>query len=516
MAKKRVSKLSIELYPKQMEAFHCPAQEQLFGGASEGGKSYYGKVKCALLAAAVPNLQVHIFRKHYKDVLSLMEGATGFPEMLRPWVRDKFVKITENEVQYAHGSLIQLNGLAHKKDLEKNQGKEKQILWFDEATQIPAEFIKSLRAWVRMPKEMQEKLPEQLEALYPHLTIEQRRKVLPFILYTANPIGMSVGYFKRGFVMPANPGAIHMAPDSDGGFSRVYIPSRIGDNPSADPEAQRKRLSAFSAGVAQALIEGSWDAPQGDFFPEYNDDLHSVEDFEVPKHWFKFRTFDWGSSDPFAVLWFAVSDGAAFIDGEGRSRWFPRGALVVYREWYGCNEDEPSKGINMRNEDIARGIVERTREETSGLTYSDNFPFADRGQSKNGRKWVMADDFKDNGCPLILGNTARVYGWKQIRSRLQGENGVPLVYIQKQCVYLRQYLPQLGYNDKNTEDAQTDGEATHICDGFRLGHTIRPVVRDDDKPREMVIRKREQRLTPKDILLKLSTPSSKSPYVTRK
>lgn len=514
---KKLSKIHFALYPKQMMALHSSATEMLFGGASEGGKSFYGRVMTSIYSAVVPNLQTRIYRKHYKDVVgNHMDGVSSYPELLRPWVNDKFVKITENEVQFDNGALIQLAGMLHKKDLEKHQGLEKQILWIDESTQILAEYVKGLRAWVRMPKDMKDALPKLLRPLFPNLTEQQLREKLPLILYTANPIGVSVGYFRRGFVQGFESGELHEAPENDGGFLRTYISSRIEDNPSADPVAQRKRLAALGENTAEALIKGLWDTPTGDFFKDYNDDIHAVPDFTPPNHWFKYRTFDWGSADPFAVYWIAVSDGERFNDEFGRSRWFPRGSIIAYREWYGCDEEEPSKGIHMRNEDIAKGIVARTQETMCGLTFSDNYPFADRGHTKNHQKYTMADDFRDNGCPLTLGNTARVYGWKQMRSRMQGIEGVPLAYITHSCIYLRQYLPALGYSENNSEDAAEDGEATHSCDAWRLAHTVRPLVKDEIKERPKDYQSAKAWPTPTQLISMINKSKQKSTYVTRK
>jgi hypothetical protein len=477
--------------------FESRATECLFGGASEGGKSYAGRCAASMWSALIPNLQTRIFRKHYGEAIAMMDGVSGFPEILRPWINDKFCKCTENEVQFDNGALIQLCGILHKKDLEKHQGIEKHFLWIDESPQIKADFIKGLRAWVRMPEEMKVLLPKQLKGLYPWMTDDELRQMFPRILLTGNPIGESVGYHRRGWVDAAKPFELHSAPDKDGGFLRVYIPSRIEDNPSADPVAQRKRLSSFGEGTAAALIGGLWDTPTGDFFKEYDDDLHVIPDHKPAPHLFKFRTFDWGSSDPSCCLWWYSADSETIVGG----RHIPRGALVCYREWYLSDEEDMSKGINVRNEDIAKGIVARTLESTSGITLSDNFPFADRGGSKNGVKFTMADDFFENGCPLTLGNTARVYGWKQLRSRLQGSESVPMIYWVESATACRTYIPAIGFSESNSEDASEDGEATHAPDACRLACTARPLT--IEAPKEPDYKARNASMSPGKILTQL-------------
>jgi hypothetical protein len=457
-----------------MQALLTEATNILFGGASEGGKSAFIRFACIIWAAAIPNLQVYIFRKYYGDVLSHMEGSTGFRALLRPWVDQGIVKITENEIRWVKtGSLISLNQIRNKDDLEKHRGREKHVLVLDESTQIPEAYIKELEAWTRMPQEMKDLLPEQLKNLYPHIKPEERKELFPRVIKAANPEGLSFSYHKRTYVLPREPFKV----EKSGAWKYQFIPSKILDNPSADPIAQAARLSELGEARARALISGDWSSPSGDFFTEYDDDVHSVPDFVPPNYWFKYRTFDWGSGEPFACYWWCVSDGEEITAFNGTKMTFPSGAIIAYREWYGCDPNTPAKGIHMRNEDIAKGIVERTLEQTSGITLSDSYPFSDRGEAKKGRKYTMADDFFENGCPLTRGNTARVFGYKQMRSRLQGDNNIPMFYVVKGCIYLREYIPALPRHDSKPEDAAESGESTHSTDAARLACAARPWTR---------------------------------------
>lgn len=509
----------VRLYPKQMEAFNSPATELYFGGASEGGKSFFGRYMCIALCTAVPDLQIFIFRKYYGDCISNhMDGPSSFKKMLEPWIEHKLVTCTENEVRFNwNNAQITMHGILHDKDLDKHVGREKHVLWLDEAGQIPKRHIDALRAWVRMPLQMREKLGEALAGIYPSKTPEERRRLLPRILYTSNPEGPSLGFFRRQFVHGREPKSVWQAADKDGGFIRQFIPSFVGDNPAADAVAQRRRLLPLGENRARALIEGDHAAPTGDFFKEYDDELHVVPDFHPAPHLFKFRTFDWGSNDPAAVLWWCVADDETFIRTTGGERHIPKGALIAYREWYICDEEEPQKGAHMRNEDIARGILERTKERSVHLTFCDRFPFADRGQARGGKKWTMADDYRAEGVPLTLANVARVYGWKQLRSRLIGEGGVPLIYFTESCKYVRDYLPALSYHPSNSEDASEDGEATHICDAVRYACTLKPIVTSAERAREQVDwRSRNERLTVADLVRSVTSSSGGSVMVTRR
>lgn len=412
-----------------------------------------------------------------------MDGPTSFPELLRPWVQEKWVRIKENEIEFDEvNSTIKLIQIRTEEDSEKARGQEKHVLVLDEATQIAKRHIESLRAWVRMPKEMKDKLPDQIRYLYPTLSDHELKEMFPRIIYTANPEGASVSYFRKQFVEPREPFAIERALDKEGGFMRQYIPSRIDDNPSADKEAQRRRLSGLGEARAKALIEGSWDAPTGDYFKEYDDDRHVVPDFIPENHLFKFRSIDWGNADPCAVYWITIADGDDITARDGTTFWVPSGSMVVYREWYICDPENPEKGLRMRNHDIAQGILNRTPEATSNITISDGWPFSDRGESSvTSKKHTIADVFAEAGVLLVRGNLQRIQGWAQMRDRLIGIDGYPLLYLTESCHYARDYIPALPHSDTRPEDAAESGESTHSCDALRIACTARPVtIRKDD------------------------------------
>lgn len=491
------------------------ATETLFGGASEGGKSTGVRFCLISWHTFIASLQSFIYRKYYNDVISNhMDGPTSFPELLRPWVKEKLVRLRENEIEFVwNNSLISLAQLRTEEDVEKARGREKHVLVLDESTQIVRRHIEGVRGWVRMPIEMKQKLSSQIGHMYPHLTAAEHYELFPRIIYTANPEGVSVNYFRKQFVKARDAFQIERTIDKEGGFLRQYVPSRIDDNPSADKEAQRRRLSAFGEAKAKALIHGSWDEPTGDFFTEFDEDLHVVEDFLPKKEWTKFRVFDWGTSDPAVCLWFCVADGSDVKSKEGNTLWFPSGSLICYREWYICDPENPDKGLHMRNHDMAQGIINRTPESTSNITLSDGWPFSDRGASNSSapsKKYTIADVFADNGVPLMKANLARVQGWSQMRDRLIGVQGVPLIYFTRSCSYCRDYIPALPYSDTNPEDAADSGEATHVCDCIRYACAARPVtIRAPTESKVLVQGKNHSTVTPTKILKRLNPPKRK-------
>lgn len=486
-----MSEIDFKLHPRQMQALFTPATELIFGGATEGGKSHFVRVALILWCLQIPGLQCILIRKKKDDIIkNHVEGRTGFRAMLSPLIERGKANVNEDGVKFWNGSLISFVHCQDERQFDTAQGVEKNVIVIDEATQISERLIRFFRAWCRMPREMKETLPEHLKGKFPR------------IIYTANPIGPSVPFFRRQFVKARKPFEVEKVD----GFLRQYIPSRYTDNASADEEALKGRLAGLNdAALAKALEEGDWDAPIGEYFTMWDESRHVVPDFLPPAHWYRWRSFDWGSAEPFAVYWFAVSDGEMFdadiwvvedniLVKRTKRLWFPRGARIVYREWYGCDPDDPAKGIGMRNAEIAKGIVERSPapEEKNLQTLTDSYVFPDRGETDG---MTVAKVFAQNGVTLTLGDTRRVTGWKAMKDAFSGkkldENSstrVPMLFIQEGCRYARDYIPALPRhpNVAKPEDAAENGEATHSCDAIRLGNMANEVVRDAEPPSTMV------------------------------
>lgn len=466
--------LDFPLWDRQIQALTTKATECLFGGATEGGKSHLLRVALVTWCLDIPGLQCVLIRKKFDDILkNHVEGPSGFKVLLAPLIERKLVQVTQKEVRFPNGSMIFFQHCQDERQFTSAQGTEKHVLAIDEAPQISERLIRFFRSWCRMDMAMKEKVPEKWQGSFPR------------ILYTGNPMGPSLGFFKRNFVKARDEFAIELVE----GFLRQYIPSRVEDNPSVDMVAHYGRLEGLGdRALARALDRGDWDTPLGDFLPEYDETRHVVPDFVPPAHWLRYGGFDWGTAEPFAAYWACVADGSSFSDHRGIVRWFPAGAIIIYREYYGCDKYDPAKGNRMRNEDIAAGILGRctTADERRMPFLSDSLPHQDRGGPTIAE--IMWN--KGNGVLLKQGDTGRISGWSQLRSRLIGQNFdtnnpldiIPMLFICESCKYLRDYLPALQRHPLKPEDAVEGGEATHACDALRYICTARPWIRQAPAP----------------------------------
>lgn len=455
------------------------ATEILLAGDTRSGKSFFIRKAYILYCSQIPGLQTDIFRLNEADVINEnMTGETSFPVLLDRWEKDGLCKINQTEIRFWNDSLIQLNHCADDNVMLKHQGVARHVRTFSESTQILEHRIRALTGWVTMSEEMKDRVPSKWKGMFPK------------VFHSTNPKGMSSGYYRRHFV-EARP-IYHI--EKIGQFQRQYIPMFLDDNPSEDQEATKARIAeAFpDERVQKTLINTdksgitNWRMNSGEFFPEWNVDIHVVPDFTPPHWWFRFRGLDLGYAEPCAVYWVAVSDGEVFKDHNGKERWFPRGAFIIYNEWYICDPKSPDQGIRMRNEDIAQGILERSEHSSRKVvTLTDSLPFQDRGGE------APHITFRNNGVVLTLGDTSRVSGWNQMRSRLIGipkEVGsverYPMIYFCANCKYAQDYIPALPRHpsESKREDAAEHGEATHSPDALRLICMAHTVIKDSILP----------------------------------
>jgi len=456
-------KLNFKLHQKQKVALDTEATEVLYGGSAGSGKSFLCRVLLIIFCLWIKNLQCYLFRKHFADIVkNHVSGPAGFRVLLAPLTALRLVKIVETEIRFWNGSIIYLCHCEYIKHLDNYLGAEIHVLVIEEATKFTEYNIRFLRSRVRMDEAMKEKLPTSLKGKFPR------------IYYPTNPGGPSHNYFRKMFVKARAAMEIWTTEDSEGGFRRQFIPAFLTDNPSLNPAEYARTLMGLNDPVLiRAYLMGDWDIPLGNFFQEYSEDKHCVPDFLPPKTWFKFRVLDLGYAEPTAVYWLGVSDGEVFTDSMNRKRWFPAGALIAYREWYACNPTKPEQGLNLSNVAIAKEILARTPEQTSGITVSDSLPFQHRGEKEGQKPYEI---FAANGVPLTKGDTSRESGWSMFRDRLIGQDDTPYFYLTESCVYARDYLPTLERSKTKPEDAQDKGPPTHSCDALRLGCTARPIT----------------------------------------
>lgn len=308
---------------------------------------------------------------------------------------------------------------------------------------------------------------------------------------TGNPGGVGHAWVKQRYIDVAPPYTPFKDPDT--GFVRMFVPSRTRDNVillENDPQ-YRDRIRAATGGneaLRKAWLEGDWDIVAGAFFDCWRKDLHVIKPFTLPEHWMRFRAGDWGSARPFSFGWWAIATEAY----EHASGIIPRGAMVRYREWYGVKKGshgiEPNTGLKMVAEEVGRGILERDGSDNISYGVLDPAAFAEDGgpsiaeriaKGSGGRVLFRRADNKRVAAHGAQG------GWDQMRSRLVGEDGRPMLYCFDTCTDSIRTIPSLQHDKDRIEDLDTDGE-DHAADEWRYACMSRPYSKPAPEPEKPI------------------------------
>jgi hypothetical protein len=299
---------------------------------------------------------------------------------------------------------------------------------------------------------------------------------------TTNPHGPGHHWVKARFIDPAPRGTV--ITDARGN-RRVTLHGHWSENRflmANDPDYITRILASTEDNPDQqsAWVDGNWDVAAGAFFgAAWSARHHVLQPFAIPRGWRVDRAFDWGSSKPFSVGWWAETDGQPVRLANGEQRTFPRGSLVRVGEWYGCQPGKPNVGLQLDAADIAKGILERQknrwpdRQVHPGPADSSIFDVQD-GHS-------IGKSFESAGVtwtPANKGPGSRKNGWQLMRDRLgagkpkAGPDGKPLplerpgLFVFADCLDFIRTVPMLPRDDTKPDDIDTDAE-DHIADESR-------------------------------------------------
>ena len=197
------------------------------------------------------------------------------------------------------------------------------------------------------------------------------------------------------------------------------------------------------------LLYGDWDIFEGQYFNEFNREVHVVEPFVIPDHWKRYVAFDYGL-DMFACLWIAR-------DTEGKA--------YVYRELH-----EPNKIIS----EAAKMYLDWNNNEKIEYIYAPRDLWNRRQETGKS----VADIFATFGVYLTKTSVDRVDGWlatkewlkvNLVRNMETGEETKDSnLKIFRNCDHLIKYLPQIQIDERNPNDVATEPHyLTHVCDALR-------------------------------------------------
>lgn len=415
-----------------------------FGGARGGGKSFVARYKAILLGLNYSGIKMMILRRTYPE---LQENHIKPLLNLLPVGSYKY-NDGKKELRFPNGSQILFRYCNGDKDLLNFQGLEIDILFIDEATQFTEEQFKVLSACVRGVNNFPKR-----------------------IYLTCNPGGIGHQWVKRLFI-----DRNYNSDENPDDYS--FIQSLVTDNKAlmlSQPDYV-KQLEALPAKLKDAWLYGKWDIFSGQFFeefinnPEHYDDrqwTHVIEPFDIPSHWNVYRSYDFGYAKPFSCGWWAV-------DEDGR--------LYRILELYGCT-GEPNEGVKW-SPDKQFAEIRKIEKEHPLLKGRNINGVADPAIWDSSRGDSINDTAVKYGIVFSKGDNQRVPGWMQMHYRFQfDDNGIPMMYIFKNCKAFIRTVPLLIYSQTHPEDLDT-GMEDHVADESRymcMSRPIKPTVKSEKR-----------------------------------
>lgn len=451
-----------KLHPKQTLAFKTRGNEILYGGAAGGGKSHLMRIAMLWWCCHVPGLQCYLFRRVSEDLVkNHVEGTSGFRALLTEFIESGHVRFNDQKgtIGFWNGSKIFLCHCQYEKDRFKYQGAEIHVLCIDELTHFTDTIYRYLRGRVRVGEL---EVPDEYEGIFPR------------IICGSNPGGVGHNWVKAAWIDLAPPMAITQMPEEEGGMLRQYIPAKLEDNPTLikkDPHYLARLSGLGNAALVRAMRDGDWDIVAGGALDDVWDRTrHVITPFEIPHSWMVDRSFDWGSSKPFSVGWWAESDGTEATLRDGTKKTWPKGTVFRIAEFYGWN-GRPNEGCKLLAVEVARKVREiehhifPKRSVTPGpadpaIFAAENGVCIADDMARAGVRWVPADNRPGS----------RASGLEAIRRMLKAGLSFPMeepgLFVFDTCTHFIRTVPVLPRDERKTDDVDSDAE-DHVYDESR-------------------------------------------------
>jgi hypothetical protein len=254
-----------------------------YGGARGGGKTWAGQV-WLLYDIGHPLFRALVIRRNADDLKDWIDRAKRIYE-------SSTLRAVSNgnppEFRFPSGAVIRTGHLKDENAYTKYQGHEYHRMVIEELTQIPTE-----ENYLKLASSCRSTISE----------------LKPQIFSTFNPDGPGFAWVKRRFNIQGTPREPIRTVDPVTGMSRIFVPSRLSDNPHLDNDANYKAfLDGLPDGLREAWKDGCWDEPniKGAYYTlELNQASREKRVTRVPfDPMYKVHTvWDLGISDSTAIL----------------------------------------------------------------------------------------------------------------------------------------------------------------------------------------------------------------------
>ena len=473
----------------QTLALSCPANLILYHGSRGNGKT---------------DLQIMRFRKSvgigygrfWKGIIidrqySALDDIITKTKRYFPQFLDgaKFLS-SKGEFKWVwkDGEELLFRAVADEQDYQKLHGQEFCYIGINELSQYADSTVLDLVTSLNRTSFVPQEHPLPDGTILPEIPLT--------IFCTTNPSGRGHLFVKKRFIDAGEAGEIvkrevnifnpRTQKEEVMVKTQCHIFGSYRENTKLSPEYVADLESIIDPRKRRAWLLGSWDnAVDGGMFEDvWDSDVHVISPFDIPNGWKIDRSFDWGSSSPFSVNWWAESNGEDIMLKNGKTRSTMRGDLFLIGEYYGCEEGNVNKGLKMLAHDVATEIVKRelmmgihdrckggaadnsiwNMENGNSIARSMNQPIVIGDKVYQGVTWERSD--KSRG--------SRVHGWEAVKQFLQNAKTTPDkpyrekagLFVFNTNKYFIEIFPTTVRDTKNPDDVETHS-CDHIQDSVR-------------------------------------------------
>lgn len=454
----------------QVAALSCPCNHILYEGTRGPGKTDAQLMAFRKLVGRGygQHWRGVIFDREYKNLDDLVTKSQRWFPQFRDGAKFKQSK-GDYKWSWPSGEELLFRVLKSDQDYWNYHGHEYPFIGWNELTKFPSEALYDSMMSCNRSSYAGE-LPE-----------------IPLVVFsTSNPYGPGHNWVKKRFVDVAEPGKIIKItkdvynPRTKKRETITKTQTRIfgsyKENKYLSPEYILELESITDENKRKAWLWGDWDIVAGGAFDDLWDHaVHVVQRFKVPKSWRVDRSFDWGSTHPFSVGWWAEANGeeAQLLDGSTFCP--PAGTLIRIAEWYGADQNKTNTGLKFSATEIGWGIIDREKTLLSEgwiqTTVSPGPADNQIGDVRESDVETIAKKMRNVGIEWERSDKSagsRVNGLQLIRDRLKAslDKIGPGLYFMDNCTAATSQLPVLPRSTKNPDDIDTTAE-DHCYDDIR-------------------------------------------------
>jgi hypothetical protein len=467
------------LQGSQALALSCPAHHILYEGSRGPGKTdaqlmYFRKLVGAGYGAHWRGI---IFDREYKNLDDIISKSMRWFPSFRDGARFLRSKGDYKWV-WPTGEELLFRQIKRKEDYWGYHGQEFAFIGWNELCKYPnPELYDAMMSCNRTSFLPAEHSPDLTKPL----------PKIPLVVFsTTNPYGPGHAWVKKRFIDPAPPGQlirnrieVFNPQTQQREFvekTQVRLFGSYRENRYLTPEYVAELERCKDQNKRKAWLMGDWNIVAGGALDDlWDEGVHVVPRFVIPETWMIDRSFDWGSSKPFSVGFWALSNGEEARLPDGSRFCPPRGSLIRFGEWYGGDPNEANTGLRVSAKAVAEGIkqIEKTLFAQGWIKKSIYGGPADSSIFDTSRKGVdsIAQEMQKCGItwePSDKSPGSRKNGLQLIRDRLdnasKGEG--PAIYFMQHCREAIAQLPTLPRDPDDPDDVDTEAE-DHLYDEVR-------------------------------------------------